>query len=214
MTSWQALGVGVGLGVGAGVTPGPLLGLIIAETLRGGWRSGMLVACAPLLGDVVVVTLCFLVLMHAPDRALSLLGIGGGVYILFLAWETFRTVTPPVAEAATAGVKLWRSFERGLVVNLLNPHPYIFWLTVAGPLVTQSYRQSAFREIGAFVGGFYGCLVGSKLLLALLVHSGRARLQGKGYQLALRVSGGLLLVFGLLLIREGVKQFVEEATGA
>jgi len=208
MTSWQALGLGAGLGISAGVTPGPLLGLILAETLRGGWRSGMLVACAPLLGDVAVVTLCFLVLVHAPDRTLSLLGIGGGVYILLLAWETFRTVIQPVAEAATAEVRPWRSFERGLVVNLLNPHPYIFWLTVAGPLITQSYRQSAFQEIVAFVGGFYGCLVGSKLLLALLVHSGRARLQGEGYQLALRVSGGLLLVFGLLLIWGGVKQFM------
>jgi threonine/homoserine/homoserine lactone efflux protein len=49
MTTWSALGLGIGLGIGAGVTPGPLLALIIAETLRGGWRSGMLVALAPLL---------------------------------------------------------------------------------------------------------------------------------------------------------------------
>jgi threonine/homoserine/homoserine lactone efflux protein len=206
MTFWQALGLGLGLGIGAGVTPGPLLGLIVAETLRGGWRSGMLVALAPPLGDVVVVSLCFLVLVRLPDRVLPVLGIGGGFYVLFLAWETFRTVSPPPLTEETGTVNHRRSLRKGLVVNLLNPHPYIFWLTVAGPLVARSYQQAAFGPIIAFVGGFYGCLVGSKLLLALLVHGGRARLQGRGYQLALRVSGGLLLIFGLMLMWGGVRQ--------
>lgn len=206
MTFWQALGLGIGLGIGAGVTPGPLLGLIIAETLRGGWRAGMLVALAPPLGDVVVVSLCFLVLVRLPEGVLPLLGIGGGLYILFLAWETFRTVAPfPPAKESSLGDPR-RSFSRGLIVNLLNPHPYIFWLTVAGPLVARSYHQSAFGSIIAFVCGFYGCLVGSKLVVALLIHSGRARLQGRGYQIALRASGGLLLIFGLMLMWGGVRQ--------
>jgi threonine/homoserine/homoserine lactone efflux protein len=206
MTFWQALGLGLGLGIGAGITPGPLLGLIIVETLRGGWRSGMLVALAPPLGDVVVVSLCFLVLAHLPEGVLPLLGIGGGSYVLFLAWETFRAVSPPLLAGEAGSVNPRRSLGKGLIVNLLNPHPYIFWLTVAGPLVARSYQQAAFGPILAFVGGFYGCLVGSKLLLALLVHGGRARLQGRGYQLALRASGGLLLIFGLILMWGGVQQ--------
>lgn len=206
MNFWQALGLGIGLGIGAGVTPGPLVGLIISETLRNGWQSGMLVAFAPPLGDVVVVSLCFLVLIRLPESLLPFLGISGGLYVLFLAWETFRTVSPPSLTGETETVNHRRSLGKGLMVNLLNPHPYIFWLTVAGPLVAQSYQQSAFGSIIAFVGGFYSCLVGSKLLLALLVHGGRARLQGKGYQLALRASGGLLLLFALILMWGGIQQ--------
>jgi len=207
MTTWSALGLGVGLGIGAGVTPGPLLGLIIAETLRGGWRSGMLVALAPPLADIVVVMLCFLALVRLPEGVLPLLGIGGGFYVLFLAWETFHTVSPPSLLEEAGAVNHRRSLGKGLIVNLLNPHPYIFWLTVAGPLVAQSYQRSAFGAIIAFVCGFYGCLVGSKLLLALLVHGGRTRLQGRGYQLALRASSGLLVVFGVMLIWGGVRQW-------
>jgi threonine/homoserine/homoserine lactone efflux protein len=207
LTAWQALGFGLGLGIGAGITPGPLLALIINETLRKGWRAGMLVALAPPLGDVVVVALCFLVLVRLPASLLPFLGIGGGLYLLFLAWETLRTpvfALPQGEHHATTEHR--RSLGKGLVVNLLNPHPYIFWLTVAGPFVTQSYQQSAFGAIAAFVGGFYGCLVGSKLLLALLVHGGRAQLHGRGYQLALRASGGLLCGFGVLLLWEGVRR--------
>jgi threonine/homoserine/homoserine lactone efflux protein len=90
-------------------------------------------------------------------------------------------------------------------VNLLNPHPYLFWFTVGGPFVVQSAAQSAFGAILAFLGGFYGCLVGSKVLLALLVHSGRARLQSRGYRLTLQTSGVLLLVLGGMLIWEGIR---------
>jgi threonine/homoserine/homoserine lactone efflux protein len=98
-----------------------------------------------------------------------------------------------------------RSLGKGLVVNLLNPHPYVFW-TVAESIGAAVASADAWLGRFAFVSGFYGCLVGSKLLLALLIHSGRARLQGRGYRLALQASGGLLFVFALLLIWSGGQQ--------
>jgi threonine/homoserine/homoserine lactone efflux protein len=202
------LGLGLGLGIGAGITPGPLLALIINETLRGGWQSGVLVALAPPLGDIVVVALCFWVLVHLPEGMLPLLGIGGGLYVLFLARETWQTTSSVLPSTTNTAASHRQSLLKGLVVNLLNPHPYIFWMTVAGPLVNRGYQQSAFGPIVAFVSGFYGCLVGSKLVLALLTHTGRARLQGKGYQLALRVSGGFLFLFALMLIWGGVRQLL------
>jgi threonine/homoserine/homoserine lactone efflux protein len=206
MTSWQALGVGIGLGLSAGITPGPLLGLVINETLCSGWRAGVLVALAPPVADLVVIALCFLVLTYLPTSVFPLLSIAGGLYILFLGWETLRTV-PLSLHATTAGTQLVRqSFTKGIVVNLLNPHPYLFWLTVGGPLVAQSYRLSAFLPIVSFATGFYACLVGSKILLALLVHSGRARLEGRGYQLALAMTGGLLMLFGGSLIWSGMRE--------
>jgi threonine/homoserine/homoserine lactone efflux protein len=206
MTFWQAIGLGLGLGIGAGITPGPLLALIINETLRGGWRAGVVVACAPPLGDIVVVALCFWALVHLPAETLPLLGIGGGLYVLFLAWETLRTTSRMLPSATSLTVNHRHSFLKGLVVNLLNPHPYMFWMTVAGPLVSRSYQQAAFAPIVAFVSGFYGCLVGSKFVLALLIHSGRTRLQGRGYQLALRASGVFLLLFALVLLWGGVQR--------
>jgi threonine/homoserine/homoserine lactone efflux protein len=42
---------GAALGLSAGVTPGPLLALVIAQTLTHGPREGGKVALAPLLTD-------------------------------------------------------------------------------------------------------------------------------------------------------------------
>ena len=209
MTVWGALGIGVSLGIGAGVTPGPLLGLVITETLRNGWRAGVSVALAPLVGDVFVIACCLILLAQLPSVVFGLLSVGGGFYVLFLGWETLQTLPTAAVPTVAHTEHVLQSLRRGLAVNLLNPHPYLFWLTVGGPLVMQSYAHSAFGAIVTFLSGFYGCLVGSKVLLALLVHSGRARLQSRGYRLTLQISGGLLLVLGAMLVWEGIRRLGE-----
>jgi threonine/homoserine/homoserine lactone efflux protein len=208
MLPWQALGVGIGLGLGAGITPGPLLGLVMRETLRSGWRSGVYVALAPPVADLAVVLLCFLILTRLPPFFLPTLGVVGGVYVMFLGWDTFTVMPPAPMPAVEEPARGTPSFLKGLCVNLCNPHPYLFWTTVAGPLLTDSYRQQQWAPIAAFLCGFYGCLVGSKVLLAVLVHNGRVYLQGWGYRFALRVTGGVLLVFGAMLVWGGVGSMV------
>ena len=207
MTTWQTFLFAISLGFGAGITPGPLSSLVIHESLRNGWKSGACVALAPPVADVLIVGLVLMLLHQLPPASFSILSLIGGCYVCFLGGETLRTPAPTrLAEEGTGSV--WLSFRKGLLVNLLNPHPYIFWLTVGGPLVTDNARHDAWLPIGAFLLGFYGCLVGSKVLIAVLVHGGRARLQGRGYRMALRLSGIALLLFGLLLIWDGVSALV------
>ena len=52
----DALILGATIGLAAGISPGPLLFLTITSALRSGARAGVIVACAPLLSDIVVVT--------------------------------------------------------------------------------------------------------------------------------------------------------------
>jgi MFS family permease len=52
-----ALLIGISYGFAAGVSAGPLLGLVITQTLQGGWRAGNLVALAPLLSDLPIILL-------------------------------------------------------------------------------------------------------------------------------------------------------------
>ena len=210
---WSILLQAIVLGLGAGITPGPLLGLIINETLRGGWRAGVLVAIAPLIADAAIIGLTFTLFLQLPTFIFPVLGIVGGCYVLFLGWETLQTpgeVSVAAAEQAENAGNAWSSLRKGLIVNMLNPHPYLFWLTVGGPLISRLSQQSAWSAIFAFLAGFYSCLIGSKILLAVFIHTGRARLQGRGYRLALQVSGVLLLLFGGMLFWDGVGELMAQ----
>ena len=208
MTTWQTFIFAISLGLGAGITPGPLSSLVINEALRNGWKSGACVALAPPVADVLIVGLVLVLLNQLPAAAIPALNFIGGCYVCLLGWETLRTTAQMEMRGGSGESSLFLSFRKGLLVNLLNPHPYIFWLTVGGPLVANNAARNMWPATSAFLIGFYGCLVGSKVLMAVLVHGGRARLQGRGYRIALQLSGVSLLLFGLLLIWEGLTEIV------
>jgi threonine/homoserine/homoserine lactone efflux protein len=199
----DALILGATIGLAAGISPGPLLFLTITSALRSGARAGVIVACAPLLSDIVVVTVTLLVLGQMTDLVLSVIGVVGG---LFVGWLGVRTWL----EARTASLEQARDQPRtptlvalreGVVVNLLSPHPWIAWGTALGPMTLAAWRAQPVSGV-AFVVGFYALLVGAKVVLALLAGQGRRRLTDPGYRTALRGASGLLVATGVVLVVE------------
>src|SRR5512135_1176072 len=81
---------GCGLGFTAAVQPGPLQTYILTQTLRYGWRRALPTIFAPLFSDGPVIVLTLFVLVQLPASILSLIQVAGGVFILYLAWSTFK----------------------------------------------------------------------------------------------------------------------------
>ena len=178
-----------------------MLTLVITQTLRHGVREGLKVAMVPLLSDAPIVGLTVWVLTGIGNArpVIGAISLGGAVFLVYLAVECLRARR---VEAAAGAVEP-RSLGKGVVVNLLNPHPYLFWFGVGGPLLVKSWRQSG-AEAGAFLAGFYICLVGSKVMFAVLTGRGRDALLGGAYPWIMRGLGGALLVFAALFVREGL----------
>ena len=200
---------GVSLGIAAGVSPGPLMTLVMTRTLARGLGAGLRVAIAPLLTDLpIIVASLFFFGMLSPLLAM-LLSIAGGCFVLFLAWETWRAarratlVDGQYAASVAASDDIWR----GVLVNFLSPHPWLFWMTVAAPILTRAWQSSALAALG-FLVGFYGLLVGGKVLLALAVAGGRRFLTDVWYRRLLAASALLLAIFGLLLLWQVAASFV------
>ncbi|MDY0351510.1 MAG: LysE family transporter, partial [Desulfobulbaceae bacterium] len=86
------LTVGTVLGLSAGFAPGPLLALVISETLRHGIPAGVRVALAPIITDLPIILLTLLVLakLSAFHNILGALSLAGGLFLLILAWQSLR----------------------------------------------------------------------------------------------------------------------------
>jgi threonine/homoserine/homoserine lactone efflux protein len=190
------------LGLSAGLAPGPLLALVIAETLRHDIRAGIKVAVAPVITDLPIIVLTVLVLsrLSRSDTLLGVISIAGGILILYLGCQGLRLkgveIEPAVAKP--------RSLLKGIAVNAVNPHPYLFWLSVGAPLVVRAWGRSHF-EAALFLFSFYGLLVGSKIALALVVEKSKFFLTGKLYRGIMRILGALLLVFAIFLFHDGLQ---------
>ena len=195
---------GLLLGIAAGVAPGPLLALVISQTLRFGTAEGLKVATAPLISDLPIVLAALFLLSRLADfgALLGVISLAGGGYVGYLAWESLRA---DPAELRSTDVRP-KSWKKGAVVNFLNPHPYLFWLTVGGPLVIRAYREDPLSP-WLFVVGFYVMLVGAKLAIAAATGRFRGFLTGAFYRAAIRLIGLVLGGFGLLLVWEGIQYF-------
>jgi threonine/homoserine/homoserine lactone efflux protein len=192
------------LGLSAGLVPGPLMTLVIAQSLRHGPREGCKIALAPLLTDapIIALTLALVARLAEAQKVLGALSLAGGVFVLYLAVDTFR----PARVGADAPPEPPRSWLKGMLTNLLNPHPWLFWMTVGAATLARAIAES-WLVAGVFLGVFYLLLVGSKVVLALIVGRSRGVLHGRPYRLILQILGALLAGFALLLFREAWRHF-------
>lgn len=198
---WQYLVSGTILGFSAGVAPGPLLALVITETLRHNQKQGIRVALVPLLTDCPII-LFSLVLVDRLAQFKPFLGwlsVAGALFVFYLAWESFNAggieLTAPVSKP--------KSVRKGMIANFLNPHPYLFWITVGSPIILRASRVNLLSAL-LFVGSFYLLLVGSKMLLALMIGKYHSFLAGRLYTYLMRFLGVVLAVFGLLFLWDGL----------
>jgi len=194
--------LGLTLGLSAGITPGPLLTLVITASLRRGLRGGLLVALAPFITDAPIIALSLLLLDRLPPWAMTVVTLVGGLVVIYLGIDALRAarsaeVPGPTAAGGGQGRDLWK----GALVNLLNPHPYLFWATVGGPALLAGWREGA-RYAVAFLVGFYGLLVGSKVIIAWLVARQNQALSPRVYRIVLTILGLAMMALGVLLVRE------------
>lgn len=191
---------GISLGFSAGIGPGPLTTLVISTTLARGFGAGLLVALAPLLTDAPIILLTLVVISALPAAVVTGLAVAGGLYLLFLGGKTAQTARTAVLATGSAAPQQRRAdLGRGALVNMLNPAPWLFWLSVGGPILTEAWQGPKLAALG-FLVGFYALLVGCKIGLAWVVASGRRFLTDVWYRRLLAGSGLLLAGFGLLLI--------------
>ncbi len=192
--------MGLVLGLSAGLAPGPLLTLVVSETLAHDYKAGIKVALAPMISDLPIVVVTLMVLAKLSDFkvVLGCISLVGGMVIMKMGINGLRTAGASLAMDNKAP----KSLSKGVLVNILSPHPYLFWISVGGPTVTRAWEITPGAAIG-FVSFFYLLLIGSKVGLAVLVGRSRSFLTGNIYIYTMRTLGLMLCALALVLVWDG-----------
>ena len=191
----EALVVGLGFGLSGGLAPGPLHTLIMTTAAQRGFAAGTRIGVAPLLTDAPIIGATVLLVGSMSDGVVRTLGVAGGVFLVYLGVQTIRESSESeLVPERTAG----QDYRRGVLVNLLNPHPWLFWIGVGAPTLIGFWRDSAAWAV-VFLAGFYLLLVGSKVAFAFLVARGAERLGAVGYRRLIFGGGVLLIGLGLFI---------------
>ncbi len=197
----EYLVLGAFLGLAAGISPGPLLAITISETLQHGKWEGIKVAISPLITDLPIILSVLFILSHLTsyDSIIGIIAFFGASYLIYSGVESLKIRKDSIE------IKLEKkdALKKGVIVNFGNPHPYIFWLSIGGPIIFKSLSTDILATI-LFIFGFYSLLVGSKVIVALIVERSKSFINSKYYFSIIRILGIAQIVFGLTFIKIGL----------
>ncbi len=149
---------GMMYGFAAAVSPGPLSMFLMSQAVSKGWKKTLPVAFSPLITDGPVAVLVLAILSQVPSRMVLYLRILGGLLLLYLAyeaWKSWRNFNPETEAKTGTGPS---SLMRAVLINWLNPNPYIGWSVILGPMVLSGWRKSPTSGVAVLLG-FYATIV-------------------------------------------------------
>ena len=194
----EALLMGMALGLFAGLIPGAFSTVVASTALERGLGPGIRVAFLPLLTELPVMLVAVFVLSRLPGGVLRWVGMLGGAILIYMAWRLVRGVATIDPEAAQLKSHMGH-YLRVAAFGVLSPSPWAFWFLLGGPLFLNRWNVSPSLGL-LFLAAFMVSFIGTMVVLAWLVGTGRRRLNLTWYRRTLRGAGALLLVAGAVLI--------------
>ena len=193
--------VGGGFGFAAAIQPGPFQAFLISRVAATDWKRTLPACLAPVISDVPIAILVISILGRIPVPAQNLLRAAGGALLVYLAWTTLRHRLRP-ADTTARDSSAPRTLIAAVMVNLLNPNPYLAWALVLGPTALAAWNQHPSHAV-ALVGAMYCTMIAVFALFVFLV--GTIRFLGSAGQRALvGASGTILAILGLYLLVTGI----------
>jgi len=193
--------IGGGFAFAAAVQPGPLQAFLVARVAATGWKRTLPACLAPLIGDVPIAALVLLVLGQLSVTVQHFLRAGGGCLLLYLAYVALRQWRRPAASDTRRSGP--RTLLDAVLVNVLNPNPYLGWALVLGPATLSAWHEHPSHAF-VLVGAFYGTMIAMLVLFIFLI--GTIRFLGSRGQRALLAASALALAgLGIFMLVTGVR---------
>jgi len=112
------------------VVPGPAVLYIVAQSVQGGRRAGVVSSLGVSTGGMFHVAAAVIGLsavLSASATAFTAVKLAGAAYLVYLGIRTLLSPDDRIA-GRSAEPTLWRTYRQGVVVNVLNPKTALFFL--------------------------------------------------------------------------------------
>ncbi len=190
------------MGLAAGFSPGPTSTLVITQTAQYGLKDGIKVAIAPLLTDLPIIAIILGVFSYFALSSVFLGSVSllGGIFLVYLSCDLlFAPKTVLVTRSSS------RSITKGILTNLLNPGPYLFWGTIGAPMLMSTFKTSTSVGICS-VALFLISITAAKFSIALISNYSMKFIKGNHYHIFVRSLGIVMAIFAIVYFKEGIVQ--------
>jgi len=154
------------------LTPGPDNLYVLMQSTVYGYRTGILITlglCTGLVIHSMAAALGFASLIQASPLALPILEAAGVSYLVYLAWQAYRTSSADLSRQNIDALSTFQFYRRGIIMNVSNPKIVLFFLAFL-PQFTDVSRGDITTQI-LFLGSLF-------IAIAFVVMSGIALIAG------------------------------------
>ena len=173
---------------------GPFKIFVLSHALQNGWRRALPLALTPLVADIPVILLVWLILRQLPEQAIEILRVTGGLFFFYLAYVLFRNARRMQAVDERVASAPNRTFWQAVVSIWISPQVYINWTAIGIPALLGYTEQALWRGI-AFLGAFYLLWVGG-LAAQIILFSQAGRINMEANNIVIMLASLLLVGFG------------------
>ncbi len=174
------------------LTFGPFKIFVLSQALQVGWQRSLPLALTPLIADIPVILMVWLVLRQMPSSAINVLQITGGLFFFYLAFVLFRNVRSiQISEEAVVNAP-HRTFWQAVTAIWISPQVYINWTIIGIPALLAYTEESTWHGF-AFLLFFYLLWIGGLAVqIMLFSQAGKISERANAYLVLI----GSLLLFG------------------
>jgi threonine/homoserine/homoserine lactone efflux protein len=198
----QYLIIGITYAFTAVVQPGPFQVFLLSQTLSKGWRRTIPAAFGPLISDLPVIVIVLLLLTSDPHHFISILQIAGGIFLLYLAFNAYKTWKDFDSPKSPAPHNNRQTLLSAVIVNLLNPNPYLGWGLVLGPILLKGWHQDPSNGIVLLVSFYTTLTIG--MIITILVFAAAGKSGSRLNRLLIGISAIALFCFGFYELWNGI----------
>lgn len=157
-------------------------GAIFAESLRRGARGGywpaLYVQLGSLFGDAIwaILGLLGIGLLLQADMLRLPVGIAGGTYLLYLAYDSWRAATEDDGTDYTddtapilAGLETRSAVRSGVILSVTNPQNIAYWAALGSAFGTLGIANPTAVDYGIFFAGFMASSIAWCFVCAALI---------------------------------------------
>jgi hypothetical protein len=167
----QLLLIGAGMGIVGGLVPSPLHLIALAQVALGRWGRAILVLILPpLVVDGALLVVTFFFYQHIPHGIAHDVAYVGGFSLIGLASYALWTMRGKSREAlADSSTLTYASVAAATTAELTAPGTWIYWLTIAGPILAEGHLRGYGHVVPFFAGsvfGYYGAALLSVWIIA------------------------------------------------
>lgn len=200
----EILWLGALLGGGAALSVGPIFVTILQEAATRGFGASLRVILGSAIADLILLApaLAFAGLIAVLAGARMWIGLGGAVFLLFLAGQAFRESRRLWREGVPVPAGGW-AFGKGVIGNLANPLTWTFWLATGTPAILRVQRLGGGGGLLLFIMTWFVMAAVIESTLAFAVARSGRRLGARGQAVFTALSAVLFVVLaGTLLARD------------